>query len=401
MEERPVLILGAGLAGLSGAYHLEGHRQAVILEREDRVGGLTRSFHVQGFTFDLTGHLLHLRRPEVKKLVARLLPDGMAPIERNSFIYSHGRYTDYPFQANLHGLPPGVIRDCLVGLAETLAHKMPSRREALASGSFRDWVLGTFGRGIAEHFMFPYNRKLWCTDLNDVTAEWVSWSVPQPVFEEVVGGALGLKNRGMGYNPVFQYPVSGGIEVLPEALAAALRRTRVHLKTEVCSVDSGTRRVRTVDGRVWPYSTLISTLPLPRLLKLLVQPPDWIAAVARSLRATSVVNINLGVARSDLTRRHWIYFPEEEFVFYRVGSPTAFCQASAPPGCSSLYVEVARLGLQPGELPGLVDRVKKDLLRCGLLRADDSIAAQQVTVIHPAYVIFDRHRQACLPRVLD
>ena len=109
-SREPVVIVGAGLAGLSTAYHLEERRPAVLLEREGRVGGLTRSFHVNGFIFDVTGHLLHLKRDSVRALIDRLLPGGMESIERRSFIHSHGVYTDYPFQANLYGLPPEVSR---------------------------------------------------------------------------------------------------------------------------------------------------------------------------------------------------------------------------------------------------------------------------------------------------
>ncbi len=395
-----VLVLGAGLAGLSTAYHLDGRRPVTVLERESRVGGLTRSFQVDGFTFDITGHLLHLRRPEILALVDRILPGGMGLVERRSFIFSHGVYTDYPFQANLHGLPPEVVRDCLVGFMEAHAAAGSADPEALAAGSFHDWVLATFGAGIARHFMLPYNRKLWCRDLRQVTADWVSWAVPRPKVEEVVGGALGLANRGMGYNPTFRYPRSGGIEVLPHAVASALRRPEIRLETAVARIDPARRQVWTAGGEVMRYDDLVSTLPLPRLLALVDGLPGDLRQAARSLQATQVLNVNLGIAREGLTHRHWIYFPEDRYVFYRVGSPTAFCQASAPPGCSSLYVEVARLDLHPAEIPGLVARVKEDLRACGLLRAADQVVAEQVMVVDPAYVIFDAHRRQVLPRLL-
>jgi protoporphyrinogen oxidase len=219
--------------------------------------------------------------------------------------------------------------------------------------------------------------------------------------EEVVGGALGLTNRGLGYNPTFRYPRAGGIEVLPNALAAGLRHADLRLKTSVVAIDPTRRQVRTADGSVQPYEDLVSTLPLPRLLALLDGLPDKLRQAAAGLQATQVLNINLGIAREGLTQRHWIYFPEDRYVFYRVGSPTAFCPASAPSGCSSLYVEVARLGLRPDDIPGLVAQVKEDLVACDLLRPDDAIVAEQVVVVDPAYVIFDAHRRQVLPGLLD
>ena len=395
-----VVVLGAGLAGLSTALHLDGRREVAVLEREDRVGGLTRSFHVDGFTFDLTGHLLHLRKPEVQELVGRLMPDGWRRIERRSFIHTHGATVPYPFQANLHGLPPEIVRDCLLGFVRAQAAPAVDA-EALAAGSFRAWAEAVFGDGIARHFLLPYNRKLWCLDPAEITAEWVSWSVPRPSLEEVIAGAVGFVNRGLGYNPTFQYPVAGGIEVLPEALHGALRHSLVRTRTEVASIDTERREVRTRDGDVLRYADLVSTLPLPRLVERIADAPRAVRDAAAGLRATSVLNVNLGVARPGLTDRHWVYYPEDRFVFYRVGSPTAFCAASAPPGCSSLYVEVARERLTADEIPGLVARVEEDLVRCGLLRADDRIVARHLARIEPAYVIYDAHRRRHLPGLLS
>jgi len=395
-----VLVLGGGLAGLSTAYHLEDRRPVVLLEREDRLGGLTRSFRVKDFIFDITGHLLHLRRQEVRDLIDRLLPEGLASVERRSFVYTHGVHVDYPFQANLHGLPPEVVRDCLTGFIE--AHADPERpaESELARASFHEWAEATFGRGIAAEFMLPYNRKLWCRDLRQVTAEWVSWAVPRPKVEEVVGGALGLANRGLGYNPTFRYPVAGGIEVLPNALAAGLRRTEVHCKSEVVAIEADAREVVTADGRRWPWDDLVTTLPLPVLARLVSGLPAALQADAGGLQATQVLNVNLGIDRPDLTDHHWTYYPEDRFVFYRVGSPTSFCQASAPPGCSSLYVEVARLDFSREDIPALTRRIKDDLVACGMLRRDDRIVAEQAMIVNPAYVIYDVHRRRVVPELL-
>lgn len=398
--DQGVLILGGGLAGLSTAYHLEGVRPAVLLEREDRLGGLTRSFRVNGFIFDITGHLLHLRRPTVRALIDRLLPDEWASVERRSFIYSHDVYLDYPFQANLHGLPGEVVRDCLTAFVE--AHADPARPapEVLAQGSFHDWAEAMFGHGIAAEFMLPYNRKLWCRDLRDVTAEWVSWSVPRPSLEEVVGGALGLKNKGLGYNPTFRYPTGGGIEVLPLALARALSATQVHCRTPVVGIDPEKRQVTTARGQQWNWDDLVTTLPLPVLARLVKGLPDTLRQRASGLQATRVLNVNLGIDRPDVTDRHWIYYPEDRFVFYRVGSPSSFCKASVPAGCSSLYVEVARLDFAREDVPGLVRRIKEDLVACGLLRPSDRIVAEQVMEVNPAYVIYDEHRRNTVPELL-
>ena len=138
-----ILIIGAGLAGLSTAYHL-GDRSYRVIEKEKEAGGLCRSYQKDGFTFDMTGHLLHFRQAAIKALVEGLLDGRLEQHVRRSFIYSHRTYTEYPFQANTYGLPPEVVRECLMGFIATLANPATIRP---ADRSFKDWILENMGEG--------------------------------------------------------------------------------------------------------------------------------------------------------------------------------------------------------------------------------------------------------------
>src|ERR1700761_9563482 len=102
-----VVILGGGLCGLSTAHHLTTAGVSwLLIEREDRLGGHARTDVREGFHFDKTGHWLHLRDPGMKALVESLLPGQLTRVERKPRIFSPGALTRYPYQANLHGLPP-------------------------------------------------------------------------------------------------------------------------------------------------------------------------------------------------------------------------------------------------------------------------------------------------------
>ena len=182
-------IIGAGLAGLSAAYHLKGLPYR-LHEKESEVGGLCRSYTKDGFTFDMTGHLLHFRQPEIKALVEVLLAGRLTRHGRRSYLYSHESYTEYPFQVNTHGLPPEVVRDCLLGFIATLTAKQDAATGEL---SLQQWILANLGEGIAKHFMVPFNEKLWQVRLDELTADWVSWLVPKPDIKDVVNGALGSR----------------------------------------------------------------------------------------------------------------------------------------------------------------------------------------------------------------
>ena len=384
----PVVILGAGLTGLSAAYHLAA--PALVIEREpERVE--------DGFTFDCTGHLLHLKERRVMALVDSLLPDAFSRHERRALIYSKGVYTPYPFQANLHGLPPEVVHECVSGFVEALLRRAAEGEPDLPALTFRAWAERTFGAGIARHFLVPYNTKLWRTDLEEIECGWVSWSIPRPTLKEVLDGAFGAAVRGLGYNPTFLYPRRGGISVLPEALSR--RGGEVRLNETVTGVDAAARAVHLESGRVVHYESLVSTIPLDRLLAITRGLPAGLPEIAGRLRAVRVLNISLGGDREGVSGAHWIYFPEPDYSFYRVGFPANLSAALAPRGCSSLYVERSLLRDEPFDEHEAVATAVEDLRRSGILWKGDRLVYRRVSVLDPAYVIYDRFRADNLPRV--
>ena len=389
---KKVVVIGGGLAGVSAAYHLLDN-DPVVFEREASIGGLCRSFTQDGFTFDCTGHLIHLRDPYVKDLVSRLLPDAFNAHERLAAIYSKSTTTPYPFQANTYGLPPDVVKECLVGFVESL--QIPANG---GPKNFHDWVMKTFGSGIANHFMLPYNEKFWKQDLRTITADWVSWSIPKPSLDEVVNGALGVTNKGMGYNPKFIYPRTGGIDCLPLAFARPIRR--IHLNETVVLIDAKKKYVRMASGHEESYDSLVTTLPLPETYRLLKEVPDSLRHSASLLKAIGVFNINIGIDRPSVSNQHWIYFPEGEFVFSRIGFPMNFSKAVAPAGTSSMYIEIT---YQPGQKPDAGEayaRSVADLERCGILRRGDRVLTRLDLDIKSAYVVFDEHRQTHLQNLI-
>jgi protoporphyrinogen oxidase len=389
---KKTLIIGGGLAGLSAGYHL-GELEPHVFEKESSLGGLCRSFTQDGFTFDCTGHLIHLKNRYVRDLVAELLPDTFDSHERLAAIYSKQTVTPYPFQANTYGLPPEVVKECVVGFVDTL------KSNGGRHDNFYDWTLQTFGAGIAKHFMLPYNEKFWKRDLREITADWVSWSIPKPSLDEVINGALGLTNKGMGYNPRFIYPRRGGIECLPLAFADPIRN--VHLRESVESIDSKRKVVRFVSGRTEAYDSLVSTLPLPVLFRMLTSVPETLAHAAEQLRAISVLNLNIGVDRPNISNQHWIYFPEDRFIFSRVGFPMNFSASVAPPNTSSAYIEITYPEGQRPNVDEAFVRSIADLETCGILKKGDRILTRHVIDIRYAYVVFDQHRQKYLQKLID
>ncbi len=389
-----IVILGGGLAGLATAHFLRDIPH-VVLEADETPGGLCRTRTIDGFVFDYTGHLLHLRDPRALELVDELWPGAFDVIERNAAIRTRGVTLPFPFQANLYGLPKSIVADCILGAAEATARPIPPDPTL----SFRDWSLAVLGKGISEAFMFPYNAKLFRRDPAEMTADWVSWAVPRPNLSEVVRGALGIPNERMGYNASFRYPKRGGIEIVPNAFAAKLPSLRTRARVEAVDLD---RRIVTIaTGETVPYDRLVSTIPLPVLLRIAHGGGFGGVALASRLDWSVVGCLNLGIDRPGVgSGAQWIYFPDDDAPFYRVGFPHAMSGGVCPPGTSSLYVE---FGLKRGELADparLEDAAVGALRRERILRDDDRVVARDWIRIDPGYVIFDRARQEVMAEAI-
>lgn len=400
-RDEAVVILGAGLAGLSAAYHLQqGGVSFGLYEREGNVGGLCRSVRRDGFTFDYTGHLMHFRRPEIKSLAEQLMRESGGELvahQRRAAIFSHGVFTDYPFQANTFGLPIDVVKECLMGFIEAWGRRQQGASARRAEPRhFGEWVLRTFGTGIAKHFMTPFNEKLWQRPLDELGCDWGGgWLIPVPSLEEVVQGALGLVNRNLGYNPSFFYPKEGGIQRYPDAFARQITKG-LHLKHELTSIDLRRRVVEFQNGQRVRYRHLISTLPLPELVRRAEGVPASLRRRMAGLVHVSVTNVNLGVDRPAIVPYHWIYFPEPRFPFYRVGFPSNLAPSVAPPGQTLISVECSHRPDRPVPPAAAIEQVMSGLRQAGLLQADDRITMREVIEIPYAYVIFDRKRSRIL-----
>ena len=365
------IIAGAGLTGLSAAFHLKKSGiEPVVFERNKYPGGLSASFSKNGFIFDFTGHYFHFKEPYAKELAFGLLGGKFNEVKRRAAVRVPGGLIDYPFQENFRQLKdPAAVADCEKGLIE--------RNPRANYGSFKEWILGEYGKGIAERFMLPYNEKIWQYDLDAMLYTGTTAYTP----------AAKKDGKKGGYNASFYYPSAGGAGEVAKALSALAGELRYG--SRICSINVSTRSVTVNDNIVFEYGRLISTLPLPELIEIIPAAPAAVKKAAASLRYTSVFALNLGIKRAGVSDKHWIYFPDKSLPFYRVGFYSNAAKHLAPEGTTSLYAEAAYPGGTIIDREALTARIKEGLSREGLIKPGDVILAELPLEIPYAYVVYD------------
>lgn len=399
--ETDQLILGAGVAGLAAAAELGGG--AVVVEREDRPGGLVRTECFDGYWFDHVLHLLHVPDDRAERRMRELLGDALAPCPPVAWIECDAGTVRYPFQLNLGGLRRDAAVRCLADYARACFGPADA-----APVDYQELLLRTFGAAMCELFFFPYNRKMWRRPLDSVAPSGFVWNVSRPPFEQALRGALQPNVMREAYNARAFYPrpPAGasvrGMEVLSQALAR--RAACLHLRTEVEQIDPAARTVtaRREGERVrYRYAEgCLCTLPLPAPMRMCAGVPDELAREAAGLRHNLVFTAAFSILgpRPDAPGL-WRYYTDESVPFTRLVFMTEMDPLSAPPEGWGVMAEITH----PAEAPrppeaDVLAAARKGLRRVGVLPDGCEIVGEHLLVADPAYVVFTPDSQEVVRR---
>lgn len=308
-----IVVLGAGPAGLAFAHRYGAG--SVVLEKAAEVGGLSRSIEIGDGVFDIGGHSFHTPHAEVLELVRGLMAGAWHQQPRDARVWVGGELIPYPFQHHFERLADqDMVRACRGHAAD------PAR--VARSAHFEEWILNRFGAGVAHHFMLPYNRKLWARDLRGMACDWVGQRVATERVDP--GTAARPERRPLQSDSHVAYPAEGGFGAIFEALARQC--PRIELDQEVVRIDAQNRLVHTRAGQTWRWDRLVSTMPLPALLRCLGDCPADLLCRADELQAVSLKILMLLVRLRNRAVPQRIYIadpgiPPHKVAFNHTSSP--------------------------------------------------------------------------------
>jgi protoporphyrinogen oxidase len=374
MESVRTLIVGAGATGLATAAALSDRRDEdyLVLEADAEVGGWCKTVKKDGFVWDYSGHFFHFKRPEIEQWLRDRMPgQRVRVVDKKSFIAFAGARVDFPFQKNIHQLPPADFIECLYDLY--FARSSDVKRDAPApEDNFLQMLHARFGKGICDRFLVPYNEKLYACDLSTLDKDAMGRFFPHADLTDIVRNMKHAENAS--YNAKFTYPEGGAIEYV-KALLSAVRPDGVALGERLVAVDLA-RKVARTSRREIRFEKLVSSAPFDRfaaICQLDHDPSTW--------AYNKVLVFNLGFDGKGQRGVHWCYYPARETVFYRVGWYDNIFDTDR----MSLYVEIGFPKDAAIDVGAMRERVLGDLEREHVVTGQRLVAEHSV-VLDPAYV---------------
>ncbi len=403
-----VVIIGAGPTGLGAAHRLcqMGHQNYHLYEASDHVGGLAASHRDSaGFLWDMGGHVQFSHYQYFQHLMDELLSDHWLRHRRVASIHIAGRLVPYPLQHHLHHLPTPMRTVCQQGLDE-IAYRPPTVPQ-----NFREWIFATFGRGIAEAFMLPYNNKVWAYPPAALSYHWIGDRVARPVSQlrhkatsSVQPDAASSKQtrQPWGPNRVFRFPKQGGTGEIWRRLAARLPTGRIRLRHKLTQLNTQTRQLTFANGHRCHYHKLITTMPLDKLIA--ISDITQLDPCARHLTHSSVHVIGVGLhgrPPAPLAHQCWLYFPSNHCPFYRATVFSNYSPHNVPDPSRywSVMVEVSESPHKPVHQPTLLTSVVDGLLATGVIHQREQVAQLWHTRLEYGYPTPTLGRDAALDSI--
>lgn len=324
------VILGAGIAGISAAYHLKQKGEnSVIFEKDNDWGGLCGFFEIDGFRFDRFVHFTFAKDEKIAELFAKSSPLYAHPPV--SYNYWRGCWLKHPAQNNLAPLP---IEE-KVKIIDSFVNR--PRKDVAEISDYAEWLRVQYGDYFAENFPFAYTRKYWGVEAKQLETKWVGNRLHVSPLPEVLRGAFAEQQENFYYTKFMNYPKKGGFRSIMNECRKGLD---MRLNKKAVRIDTAAKQVEFADGTVENYDNLISSLPLPEIIKMISDVPENVQNAAKQLRWTCGYQVSLGFNRPDVAKYLWFYIYDEDVPPARVYSPNLKSPDNAPDGCSSLQAEI-------------------------------------------------------------
>lgn len=409
-NEHPIIVLGAGPAGLAAARTLNRQgKKVIILEKETQVGGMSSSRRWNEFIIESGPHTYHVKKDRIDEMVREHYSGTLYPKKRNTRMLIKGKYFDYPlkFWQLVKGLNPlfsaRMLGDFLYASAK---YKMfPPVRE-----SFESWGIKKFGRTLYDLCFGQYTERVWGIPPSRLSIRLASQKLHQLNLKDVLIKLLGGRGQEQAtYWEDFFYPEEG-MGIIFENMASRIAEEGGEIWFNSRAVDFSLKEGRLLsatverDGErlVLPCSAVISAIPLNCLNQLVAHGLGGAPLSSDSvLRTRSLILVNLILKVPAVSDAHWIYLLDRSFRFNRFCEPKNLLRDRKPYLHTLITFELCcNFGdsLWKASDQDFLELAKEDIKRIGIMdhRRITDCKIQKVRDAYPIYDLGFERRLASL-----
>jgi len=348
-KKNKIVVLGAGITGLTAAYLLQQKGKIpVVIERDNSSGGLAKTIDYNGFKFDLGGHRFLTNNYKLEIFLKTLLNRRFIIVPRSSTIYLNNHYIKYPLEPLDTFNKVGCLKsfqflyDYII--QKTCANK---NNQHWQDKSLEDWVINRFGRSLYNAFFKEYSEKVWGLNCTKIDSDWISQRIQNLNLTKTIKSSLLIKNRNKyaTLTDKFIYPTNG-IGRITDNLKQTIPRNNLLLGTPIIRIKHNNKKIKTIyikknnQFHIINADKILSTIPLASFVNLLEpHPPEDVVKAAKLLKSRDIILVTLMLNRQRVTRDNWIYFPEKHFPFGRIHEPKNWSASMAPLHKTSIVTE--------------------------------------------------------------
>ncbi len=371
------VILGAGISGISAGYHLkEKGIESVIYEQDSTWGGLCGNFEIDGFIFDKAIHLSFTKDPYVKEIFSQSC--DFFTYNPESYNYYNDYWLKHPAQNNLYPLSAEEKTTIIIDFINNTNSNNPT--------NYEEWLRVQYGNYFTEHFPLIYTKKYWTFDAKDLSTNWVGNRMYKPNIEEVLLGAFSNNTPNTYYAEDMRYPIDGGYK---NFLNSMVKECQFRFHKKAISIDLKKKTIMFSDQTNENFTDIISSLPLPELIKIIKDVPYDVKIASENLWATSIALISIGFNRSDIPNNLWFYIYDIDHMASRCSSPSLKSKNNVPPGFSSMQFEVYFSKYKPLKYQGseLIEHIIEKSIKMKLFKHSD-IMIKDIRIIPYGNVVY-------------
>jgi len=387
------IILGAGPSGIS--YSLFYEKSPLIIEKNGHPGGHASSYVINGFTFDYGPHIIFSRDKPILDFIVNSLGDNVHQCKRNNKISFKNKLVKYPFENDLSSLDLEDNYECI---SQFLFN--PYKEKFKNPSNMKEWFLHTFGEGISNKYLIPYNEKVWNVPVEKLSMVWAD-RIPNPPPEDILKSSIGIKTEGYLHQLFYHYPKEGGYQAISENWS---RASDIHFNEEVIKINKVNDNFDIVTSKeTYQSKKIVSTINLSSLFKTCAHwIPNEVVEAYKKLIINPMYVISIGIKGDDRDKFTAIYFADKEFLVNRVSYPCTFSKKNAPKNHYSIQAEItyspqSEIADMSDEaiiqhvLDGLKERslINGEVILVDLKRVSESYVVYDVGYEHHAKIIRD------------